>query len=295
MTPTLKQLPGAVRFRAQKELKSRLIRSHRVPRYAYRHYFIETEGLHSRVHFQNFYSTMWPHLEEPVQVRIEAASAAGRSLGSVERTVAPFGSLFLEAAELLAELGALEPEGTIMLDAQPPASVLADLTSFPLPDQFDLLMGTPFWMAYRDERENYMYVHAISPEMGRFYGVPGALGRMLIRGSSRPAGLWRAGRLIDAAGLEELQIVVVNHSASPRTSTLGIYGVADDTPIWQEQLHLGSHQVRRLTVPGGALGGFLAREAAGRFRVGMDPLPTSNGKPYLLMRYGTGPLSLHHG
>lgn len=295
MTPTLKQLPGAVRFRAQKELKSRLIKSHRVPRYAYRHYFIETEGLHSRIHFQNFYSTMWPHLEESVQVRIEAASASGRSLGSVERTVAPFGSLFLEVADLLAELGASEPEGTVMLDAQPPASVLADLTSFPLPDQFDLLMGTPFWMAYRDERENYMYVHSISPEMGRFYGVPGAVGRMLIRNAGKPAGRWRAGRLIDAAGLETLQIVVVNYAASRRASMLGIYGVDDDAPIWEEQIHLASHEVLRISIPGDALEGFRARESTGRFRVGMDPLPTSNGKPYLLMRYGTGPLSLHHG
>lgn len=295
MTPTLKQLPGAVRFRAQKELKSRLIRSHRVPRYAYRHYFIEAEGLHSRIHFQNFYSTMWPHLEEPVQVRIEAASASGRTLGSVERTVAPFGSLFLEAADVLAELGASEPEGTVMLDARPPASVLADLTSFPLPDQFDLLMGTPFWMAYRDGSENYMYVHSISPEMGRFYGVPGPVGRMLIHSSGKPAGRWRAGRLIDVAGLETLQIVVVNHSTSRRTSTLGIYGVEDDGAIWQEEIKLGPHEVIRRTVPREALEGFRARQASGRFRVGMDPLPTSNGKPYLLMRYGNGPLSLHHG
>ena len=28
---------------------------------------------------------------------------------------------------------------------------------------------------------------------------------------------------------------------------------------------------------------------------GMDPLLTGNGKPYVLMRYGGGPLSLHHG
>jgi hypothetical protein len=30
-------------------------------------------------------------------------------------------------------------------------------------------------------------------------------------------------------------------------------------------------------------------------RIGMDPLLTGNGKPYVLMRYGGGPLSLHHG
>jgi hypothetical protein len=30
-------------------------------------------------------------------------------------------------------------------------------------------------------------------------------------------------------------------------------------------------------------------------QLGIDPLPTLNGKPYVLMRYGNGPLSLHHG
>ena len=30
-------------------------------------------------------------------------------------------------------------------------------------------------------------------------------------------------------------------------------------------------------------------------RIGLDPLLTANGKPYVLMRYGDGPLSIHHG
>jgi hypothetical protein len=30
-------------------------------------------------------------------------------------------------------------------------------------------------------------------------------------------------------------------------------------------------------------------------RIGLDPLLTTNGKPYVIMRYGGGPLSLHHG
>jgi hypothetical protein len=293
--PTLKQLPGAVRYRAQRELKTRLVRSNHIPRYAYRHYFIETGGLHSRVHVQNFYSTMWPHLEEPMRVRVEVSAASGGAVGQIVRDVPPFGSLFLDVADLLEEIGAHEPEGSVLVDTKPPASVLADLTSFPLPDQFDLLLGSPFWMAYFDADENYMYVHSISPEMGRYYGVPGPVGRFLIHEAAKPAGRWRAGRLIDADGLTEMQIVLANHAGSRRVTTLGIFDARDDAAVWQVRLSLAPHEVRRVRVDEACLDAFRAKAGGGRFRVGMDELPTSNGKPYLLMRYGTGPLSLHHG
>lgn len=293
--PTLKQMPGAVRFKARKALKTQLVSRGRVPRYAYRHYYIEDEGLHSRVHMQNFYSTMWPHLEEPATVRVEAFDTQGKSLGDRRYELAPFGSLFLSVGELLASLGATSTEGTVLVDAAPPRSVLEDLTSFPLPDQWELIMGTPFWMAYSDEQENYMYVHAISPEMGRFYGVPQPVGRLLMEGADEQSGSWRAGRLIDVAGLAHLQIVLVNHAAGTRHPTVGIYDSVDNTVVWESRAVLRPHEVRRFRVPGDALAAFEARKSTGRFRVGVDRMPTSNGKPYLLMRYGDGPLSLHHG
>jgi hypothetical protein len=294
---TAKRAYTAARHRAKTRLKEGLVRAHRVPRYAYRHYFIESEGLHSRVHMQNFYSTMWPHLDVSVAVRVELFDASGRSLGTLQRRLDPFGGLFLEVRDALDELG-LDggiPEGTVLVDAIPPREVLDDLTSFPLPDRSELLMGTPFWMAYYDADENYMYVHAISPEMGAYHGVPRPIGRLLIGESARPAGRWRAGRIIDVAGLEEMQIVVVNHAAAPRTTEVGLYEVEESLPIWQSRVELAPHQVQRVRVDRSALDEFQAGRPDGQFRVGMDPLPTSNGKPYLLMRYGDGPLSLHHG
>lgn len=293
--PALKDLPTAVRFKARQELKSRLVRGGRVPRYAYRHYFIEDDGLHSRVHMQNFYSTMWPHLEETVRVRVEAFDASGKSLGHRYYELAPFGGLFLEVRDLLASLGASSREGTVLLDAEPPRRVLDDLTSFPLPDQEELLMGTPFWMAYYDADENYMYVHSISPEMGTLYGVPRPVGKLLIEGADEQAGAWRAGRLLDAGGLEDLQLVLVNHSGGTRTPTVGVYDADDDAAIWSSESTLAAHEVKRFRVPRQKIEAFRQRKPSGRFRVGVGPMPTSNGKPYLLMRYGDGPLSLHHG
>jgi hypothetical protein len=293
--PTLKQVPAAVRFRARKALKTQLVSHRRVPRYAYRHYYIEDDGLHTRVHMQNFYSTMWPHLEETVSVRVEAFDAAGRSFGVRHYELAPFGALFLDVRDLLEALGATSSEGTVLVDAAPPQSVLDDLTSFPLPDQWELIMGTPFWMAYSDAHENYMYVHAISPEMGKFYGVPAPVGRLLMEGAEEQSGSWRAGRLIDVAGLADLQIVLINHAAGTRKPTVGVYDSDDDTAVWEMHSVLGPHEVRRFRVPAESLASFAARKPNGRFRVGVAHMPTSNGKPYLLMRYGDGPLSLHHG
>lgn len=292
--PTLRELPTAVRFKVRKELKTRLIARGRVPRYAYRHYYIEDEGLHSRIHMQNFYSTMWPHLEETVRVRVEAFSADGASLGHGYHDLPPFGGLFLEVRDLLASLGAASCEGTVLVDAEPPASVLNDLTSFPLPDQWELLMGTPFWMAYYDADQNYMYVHSISPEMGTLYGVK-PFGRMLIEGGDEFEEAWLAGRLLDAPGLAELSVVLMNHSAGMRRPTVGLYDADDNSSVWRTSTSLGPHEVKRFRVPESELESFRSRKPAGRFRVGVQPMPTSNGKPYLLMRYGDGPLSLHHG
>lgn len=293
--PAIKDLPAAVRFKARKELKSRLVARGRVPRYAYRHYYIEDDGLRTRIHMQNFYSTMWPHLDEEVRVRVEAFDPAGSSLGHRSYELQPFGGLFLEVRELLDALGASSSEGTILLDAEPPTRVLADLTSFPLPDQWELAMGTPFWMAYYDADENYMYVHSISPEMGAFHGVPRPLGKLLMEGANEQLGAWRAGRLLDAAGLAELQIVLVNHSDGKRNPTVGLYDADGDAVVWSSAASLGPHEVKRLRVPVAELDSFRAAKRDGRFRVGVSPMPTSNGKPYLLMRYGDGPLSLHHG
>jgi hypothetical protein len=291
----LSQLPAAVRFKARKKLKSRLVASGRVPRYAYRHYYIEDDGLHSRIHMQNFYSTMWPHIDESVRVRVEAFNAAGSSLGQQYHEMAPFGGLFLEMRDLFDALGSTSREGTVLLDAEPPARVLTDLTSFPLPDQEELLIGTPFWMAYYDVDENYMYVHSISPDMGTLYGVPRAMGKMLIEGAAEQAGPWRAGRLLDARNLADLEIVLVNHSAGARKPTVGLYDADDDATVWSAASSLQPHEVKRFRVPDVELDAFRARKPSGRFRVGVEPMPTSNGKPYLLMRCGDGPLSLHHG
>ncbi len=51
-----------------------------------------------------------------------------------------------------------------------------------------------------------------------------------------------------------------------------------------------------MRVPVDELVGWAARHPETRHaRVGLDPLMTANGKPYVIMRYADGPPSVHHG
>jgi hypothetical protein len=173
--------------------------------------------------------------------------------------------------------------------------VLAELGAFPLEDPWDLHLQTPFWMAYYDDGENYMYVHSISTYSGAVYGVDGPLGWIVRRSSDPHGSSWRSGRLLDAAGLHELQIVLLNHAAAPRSADIGLYDTGSHDTIWSTHVELAPHALQRVRIDARSIADFASTSERGQFQIGVDPLPTPNGKPYVLMRYGDGPLSLHHG
>jgi hypothetical protein len=277
---------------AGQEAMTRLVKSARIPRIAFQHYFIEDDGLHSRIHLQNYYSTFWPHIRETVQGRIDAFDAGGRQLGTHEFSLPPFGSLFLEARDLLDRIGAPPVrEGSVTIDLEPPQRALQDLAEFPIPEPWSLRLSTPFWMAYYDRDENYMYVHSIDRHAGRFFGVPAPIALLLKARFGGEGTSWRAGRLLDVEGLRDFQVVTINHSASARNATVGAFDSSTDAALWTQELEFAPHALHRVRIDPDRL-----RDCgATQFRVGVDPLPTLNGKPYVLMRYGDGPLSLHHG
>jgi hypothetical protein len=292
---TVRERISSAKVDVNRRLLTRLVRSGRIPRYAYQHYFIEAEGLHSRVHLQNFFATMFPHIRENVRAHVTLYSPQGSELGSHDVELPPFGSLFVEARDLLAKVGAGVPEGSLTIDLRPPGRALEELASFPFEDPWDLRIQTPYWMAYYDDAENYMYVHSISTYSGAVYGVEGALG-WIVRRTVDPQGTtWRSGRLLDAGGLEDLQIVVLNHAAAARSGNVRLLDADSHEPIWVEQVDLAPHELRRVRVDLSRIRDFASRSARGQFQIGIDPLPTPNGKPYVLMRYGNGPLSIHHG
>ena len=271
-------------------VRERSTRAGKAPRRAYEHYFIESEGLHSRIHLQNFWSTFWPQCDVPATAHIKVFAADGTKIGDVDRTIPPFGSMFLETRDLLRELESDAPEGTVAIDLEPPKAVRQEFGELPKPAEVEI--KTPYWMAYYDASENYMYVHSIETLGGEVYGAPKPLAWALGRNVSEGGG-WRSWRLLDVDGLSSAQIVVINHSPQPRSTTVGMYSETDGQPLWQERFDFAPRQLRRVRVPEDELSSWAGR--AEHARVGLDPLLTANGKPYVLLRYGHGALSLHHG
>jgi hypothetical protein len=262
----------------------------KVPRRAYVHYFIESEGLHSRIHLQNFYSTFWPQYDVPAMAHIRVHSADGSELGTHDVQIPRFGSMFLEARDLLGAIGAQTPEGTVSIDLQPAPQVRRDFGD--LPEAATAQINTPFWMAYYDADENYMYVHSIERLDREFYGTLKPISWLLSRSPSTGEH-WRSWRLLDREGLTDLQVVVINHGTAPGTTRIGIYSRDDSETLFERELELKPRQLERVVVPSDEIDSWPERPE--HVRIGLDPLLTANGKPYVLMRYSGGPLSIHHG
>jgi hypothetical protein len=294
MSSVKDRIVDSAKERAVTSVRERATRSGRPPRKAYQHYFIEDEGLHSRIHLQNFYSTFWPEVDAPATAHIRVYDAAGAKLGEVDRRIARFGCAFVELRDLLAEVGADASEGTVAIDLEPAAEVRARFKDLPKPDVVEI--NTPFWMAYYDGRENYMYVHSIDKLSGEIFGTTAAVAWQVKRAAAGlERGTWRSWRLLESTGLSELQVVAVNYAEEPGASTVGIY-TAQDVPVLERRLDFAPRQLHRVRFDAAQLEDALRDFPAGvHLRVGLDPLLTGNGKPYVLMRYDQGPLSLHHG
>lgn len=284
----------AIGQRVGASMRARAARRGNPPRSAYEHYFIESEGLHSRIHLQNFWSTFWPQIDEPATAHLRVLAADGSELGRTDRELPRFGSLFLELRELLSEIGAIDvPEGTVAIDLEPSAGVREQFGDLPDPEK--LQVKTPFWMAYYDASENYMYVHSIDTLGGEVFGTPRSVAWPLTR-SQPPGAKWLSWRLLDVENLSDLQVVATNSSPEPRSTTVGIYSADGEVPLFEQQLDLGPRQLHRLRVPAEQLAEWPQRHPELTYvRIGVSPLMTANGKPYVLMRYGDGPLSVHHG
>jgi hypothetical protein len=267
----------------------RAVSAGRVPRRSYAHYFLEDEGIRSRIHLQNFYSTFWPEAEEPATAHVRAFTDRGTLITERDVRLPRFGSMFLEVSDLIGNAEATQ--GMVAVDLEPPASVSDRFCDLPSPDTVHI--NTPFWMAYRDADENYMYVHSIDTMGGDVFGTTAPLRWQLARAPVQRLP-WRSWRLLDVDLLDEIQVVAMNHGQDGGTTEVGIFSQEGRT-LWSQSVDLAPRQLQRVRVPAETIRAWRSDHAVSLVRIGLEPLLTANGKPYVMMRYGGGPLSLHHG
>jgi hypothetical protein len=150
-------------------------------------------------------------------------------------------------------------------------------------------------MAYYDGAESYMYVHSIDTLGGVVFGAP----RLLTWLMTRRVALgkhWRSWRLLEVERLSDLQVICINHSQEVRSTVVGVYSADGSTTMYERAVSIGPLALERVCVPKEEMASWPERHPEiCHARIGLDPLLTGNGKPYVIMRYASGPPSLHHG
>lgn len=260
-----------------------------IPRRAFAHFFINDAGLRSQIHLQNYYSFFFPETLTPATATVWLHDHSGNLLSKKSFDVPPFGQLYLGIEDLL---GADIPmEGMVFVDLKPPRVIRKQMKT--LPNVLGAEANTPFWVSYRDDKENYMYVHSIESYRGKVFGAIWPVKTMLAH--SKPLRTeWSSWRLLDLQLLDELQVIVMNHSHLQGQTSLRVFD-QDNNEIWSKSLELNSREARREEIPLSVIEEWKSTTTISEVRIGLSQLLTSNGKPYVMMRYGGGPLSMHHG
>jgi len=258
-----------------------------LPRRAYAHLFIETEGVHSRLHLHHFYSLFLPDIDEPVTVHVELHDAEGRKLGTQDRVMQPFGSELLAVSDLLAAVGAGSPWGSAIVDVEPSRAHVARLLEVG-PEQASV--QSPFWMGFWDEGGSVAYVHSIDQHFGQVFGVNRLAGHVHQTPWAR-GGHWTSNRIIEAAGLERLDAFLMNQTPAPGQTSVSWLSHPEGETVVRREVGLQPRGVARISVTKEDL----QKRPAEGLRLEVENLFTGNGKPYVMARYGSGPFSLHHG
>jgi hypothetical protein len=260
-----------------------------LPRQGYAHCFIEDGGVHSRLHLHHFYSLFLPDVTDPVDVHVGVFNADGRKLGTVSRRLEPFSALVLPVADALAEVGERAGFGTVSVDVEPAESYSRRLVEL---GPEGAMAQSPFWMGYHDDGGSVAYVHSIDQFYGEIFGV-GRLAGLAYRARWRRGGAWASKRLIATQDLRSADAYLVNHSPSAGRATVRWVAHPGGEVLAERTVTVRPHGAMRASVVVDDIA--RAPSAVEWLRLEVDELLTGNGKPYVMVRYGDGPFSLHHG
>jgi len=261
----------------------------RLPRRGYEHCFIEEEGVHSRLHLHHFYSLFLPDVNEPIVAHVHTFGADGRRLGAVSRALRPLTSMVLPMRDVLKELGSTATLGSVAVDVEPSESYARKLVEI---GPRNAMVQSPFWMGYHDDGGSVAYVHSIDQYYGEVFGV-GRVAGLAYRARWHRGGAWSSKRLIDTDGLRRADAYLVNHSPAAGQTTVRWRTHPGGATLAERTLTVRPHGAVRVSVSGDDVA--RAGGPVRQLRLEVDGLLTSNGKPYVMLRYGDGPFSLHHG
>jgi hypothetical protein len=260
-----------------------------IPRRAFAHFFINDSGLKSQIHLQNYYSFFFPDSLTAATATVWLHDHSGKQIAKKSFEVAPFGQLYLGIEDILGK--DIPMEGMVYVDLKPPRIIRKQMKT--LPNLLGVEANTPFWVSFRDENENYMYVHSIESYRGKVFGAMWPLNKVMEKAPPQ-RDEWSSWRLLDVNLLDEFQIVVMNHSRVQGNTTLKVFDQGNNV-VWSKEIKLEPRESNRVRIPSEEISRWKELRDVSEVRIGLTALMTSNGKPYVMMRYGGGPLSLHHG
>ena len=259
------------------------------PRYPFAHFFLHDGVITSTLHIHNFYSVFFPDIKSNAIVRVWLHDPKGNLICRKQFKIPPFGQIYLSAKDLINTDDKIS--GMVYVDLQPSREIRARLRK--LPDSRSMVSQTPFWVSYVDADENYMYVHSIDTYKGRILGYLWPRSQRKAK-KATIASSWKSWRILELSLLSELEVIVMNHSSEKGECVVQLWS-DDDTQLWNFPLTMKTRETKRVKVPQSLISDLSESQVTRNIRVGIEGLLTPNGKPYVLMRYGMGPRSLHHG
>jgi len=253
------------------------------PRVAYMHYWTLREEADSLVTFHNYFSLLDPAARGPCHADLRLYDAAGRTLASRGLDVPARGCAQVSVRALLRTAGAPPDalEGSVELDVLPPEDFSHERNET---GSFEV-SAARFFMIYRSPAGMMATAHCLE-KTATYRGLPSPFAGLLKVHARRP-GAWCCKRPISARNLSEVRAVAVNYADEPRALHLALWAGAHGEIVAEAHRVVAPRGVLALEYRG-------VRADAPFYTLHSDALPTPNGKPYLWVRYGDGPMATHH-
>ena len=249
-----------------------------IPRFAYMHIFLNSATRHSMLHVQNPFSFFWPSESLAARAEISLNDANGKIIGKLKKTIPPFGILAISIQEILSEPRSTAELGTITLDLVPPKKYEKYLHSL---NRSDARIASPFWMRFFDDLGSQAYVHSIEADRTQIYGVPRMISRLISNKGSRV--VWSSDRTIHLDDGESATAYIVNHSSNKHSCTAS----------WNSPTS-GVIKTAEFAIPRKGVRAFPV-EYSGAIYLSVNPISTSNAKPYVLVTSASQQFALTHG